>query len=238
VRETIAYIPARAGSKRIPLKNIRELGGRPVLAHVIEHLRELEFLKGIGVSTDSHEIAKIAQDYGATVLDLRGRDLSNDYADFKDLLKQDIGRYLTHFKVKPENANVLFAVPTAALIKPETYRRAYAVFNKMNANLLFSTIPYSISPYWALTEKEAGTWKPLFPEQLRMRSQDLPKTQADATLFYFLRFQEMTAEQRHWFLVRDGMVCFPVDPSVAIDVDTVEDWKELESKYKNIKRLS
>ena len=52
-----AYIPARGGSKRIPRKNIRLLNGKPVIARVIEHLRLLDFISAIYVSTDDPEIA-------------------------------------------------------------------------------------------------------------------------------------------------------------------------------------
>jgi len=72
----IAYVPARGGSKRIPRKNIKLLGGKPVLARVIEVLKSLEFVKKICVSTDDLEIQKIAIQSGAETGELRAKELS------------------------------------------------------------------------------------------------------------------------------------------------------------------
>ena len=61
----IAIIPARGGSKRIPGKNIRDLAGRPMIAYTIQAARASGLFERVVVSTDSQEIAKIAEDHGA-----------------------------------------------------------------------------------------------------------------------------------------------------------------------------
>ena len=67
----IALIGARAGSERVPGKNVRRLGGHPLLAYAIETARQAEVFDRIVVSTDSERIAQVARWYGADVPFLR-----------------------------------------------------------------------------------------------------------------------------------------------------------------------
>jgi CMP-N,N'-diacetyllegionaminic acid synthase len=71
VPTAVALIPARAGSQRVPGKNIRPLAGHPLLAYAIAGARESGLFDAIVVSTDSDEIAAVARHYGAEVPWLR-----------------------------------------------------------------------------------------------------------------------------------------------------------------------
>ena len=74
--EVLAVIPARGGSVRTPKKNIKMLGGKPLLAYAIEAAKQSEYITKIVVSTDDNDIGHIAADYGAERIarpqDLRG----------------------------------------------------------------------------------------------------------------------------------------------------------------------
>lgn len=67
----IALVGARAGSERVPGKNVRRLAGHPLIAYAIETARQSEVFDRVLVSTDSEEIAEIARWYGADVPFLR-----------------------------------------------------------------------------------------------------------------------------------------------------------------------
>jgi CMP-N,N'-diacetyllegionaminic acid synthase len=71
VAPAVALIPARAGSQRVPGKNIRALAGHPLLAYAIAGARESRLFDAVVVSTDSDEIAAVARHYGAEVPWLR-----------------------------------------------------------------------------------------------------------------------------------------------------------------------
>jgi pseudaminic acid cytidylyltransferase len=232
VHKIIAYIPARGGSKRIPKKNIKLLGGKPSLTHVIEVLRRLDFLEGVCVSTDSPEISSVAIKAGATVLGLRDTALADDHVTLQELFNKDAERYLRYFNISLDEASVLMTIPTAALVTPDVYRHAYECYLKEKPSMLLSTVGYPISPYWALSKTKDGKWSPLFPEKLLIRSQDLPETQVDACLFYFLNYKKMVNHKTAWMEKNNGLVCFPVADIMAVDVDTPKDWSELETKYK------
>lgn len=75
--KTFAFIFARGGSKGVPGKNIRELAGKPLLAYSIDMAHEIEAVDKVFVSTDDHEIATIARNYGANVID-RPEELAQD----------------------------------------------------------------------------------------------------------------------------------------------------------------
>ena len=79
-RGIIGVIHARGGSKRIPLKNIKLLAGRPLISYMVEAAVESQLLDRVLVSTDHPEIARIAREYGAEVPFMRPADLAEDVA--------------------------------------------------------------------------------------------------------------------------------------------------------------
>lgn len=113
----IAYIPARGGSKRIPGKNVKPLGGHPLMAYTISAAIDAGIFRGVYVSTDSLEAMEVARDYGAKVI-IRPADISGDGATDYEWLSHAIGEVGdSHF----------FALlrPTAPFRMAETIRRAW-----------------------------------------------------------------------------------------------------------------
>ncbi len=84
--DVLGVIPVRSGSKRIPDKNIRELGGKPLLAHTIEQARASSVLDRCIISTDDKEIAAVARDHGGDVPFLRPDRLATDTASSADVV--------------------------------------------------------------------------------------------------------------------------------------------------------
>lgn len=78
--EVLALIPARAGSKRVKNKNIRDLGGKPLIAYTIEAALKARSITRVVVSTDSPAIARIAKKHGADVPFLRPKDLAGSHS--------------------------------------------------------------------------------------------------------------------------------------------------------------
>jgi N-acylneuraminate cytidylyltransferase len=76
--KVLALIPARGGSKSVPRKNIRPVGGRPLIAWSIEHARRALLIDRVVVTTDDAEIADIARRWGAEVPFLRPADIAGD----------------------------------------------------------------------------------------------------------------------------------------------------------------
>ena len=81
--EVLALVPARGGSKSMPRKNLREVGGKPMVVHSIEHARQARTITRVILTTDDAEIADVGRRAGAEVPFLRpsefAQDLSTDY---------------------------------------------------------------------------------------------------------------------------------------------------------------
>lgn len=128
---------------------------------------------------------------------------------------------------------VLFVLPTAALVPIEIYQSAYEIYLDGRPEILMSCERFHSSPYWALTRTDAG-WRALFPKMVLINSQDLPDTLADAGLFYFFDLEVM-ANYRSVKLVERTEPIVVAD-KYACDVDTLDDWERLESKYASLLR--
>ncbi|MBI2936087.1 MAG: NTP transferase domain-containing protein, partial [Chloroflexi bacterium] len=83
--QALAIIPARGGSKRLPRKNLLLLGGKPLVAHTIEHALQASSVQRTIVSTEDAEIATVAERFGAQVI-LRPPELASDTATSESAL--------------------------------------------------------------------------------------------------------------------------------------------------------
>ena len=113
----VALIPARSGSKRVPNKNVRQLGDRPLIAHTIDAALRCGQFDAVVVSTDSDEIADVARWYGADVPFLRP-------AAYATSTSPDI-EWLAHTLERLEEGYDLFALirATNPFRGPDTVRR-------------------------------------------------------------------------------------------------------------------
>jgi len=122
----VALIPARAGSKRVPDKNIRPLAGHPVIAYTIAAALGSGIFKDVIVSTDSERYAQIVKYYGAEVPFLRPGSLAGDQSPDIEWLQytlnrlQEAGRRYDCFSILR---------PTSPFRLPETIRRAWQDFS-------------------------------------------------------------------------------------------------------------
>ena len=116
-----ALIPARGGSKGVPRKNIKLLGGIPLIAHSIKACQASARIGRIIVSTEDEEIAAISKHYGAEVPFLRPVELSRDESP-------DLG-VLKHFFSQVGVSEVAFIRPTTPIRNPKTLDDAIAVYH-------------------------------------------------------------------------------------------------------------
>jgi N-acylneuraminate cytidylyltransferase len=123
--KTVALIPARAGSKRIPDKNIAPLAGHPLIAYTICAARAAGVFEAVIVSTDSERYAAIARHYGAEVPELRPAAIAGDTSPDIEWVRHALTRLA-------ESGRTFDAFsllrPTSPCRKPETIRRAFAQF--------------------------------------------------------------------------------------------------------------
>jgi CMP-N,N'-diacetyllegionaminic acid synthase len=121
----VGLIPARAGSKRVPNKNIRPLAGHPVIAYTIAAALESGTFRSVIVSTDSEEIAEIARHYGAEVPFLRPAEFATDTSPDIQWIEDTLKRLQQEDRA-PDCFSILR--PTSPFRKAATIRRAWSAF--------------------------------------------------------------------------------------------------------------
>ena len=149
----VAIIHARSGSKRIPFKNIKALAGKPLVAYIIQAALKAETINRVIVSTDHHEIIRIARKYGAEVPFVRPKDLAEDVPS--ELVTQHAVNYLE----KEENYRVDIAVtlqPTTPLCLPEDIDGCVHELISSGADSVFSVCEISERPEWMFRTDESG----------------------------------------------------------------------------------
>ena len=123
--DIVALIPARAGSKRVPDKNIRRLAGHPLIAYSIAAALQSKIFKAVIVSTDSDRYADIARHYGAEVPFLRPAEIAGDTSPDIDWVAYTLDRLR-----KDGQEFDCFSIlrPTSPFRLPETIQRAWDEF--------------------------------------------------------------------------------------------------------------
>lgn len=222
----LAIITARGGSKRIPHKNIRDFCGKPIIAYSIEAAIESNIFDEIMVSTDSEEIAKIAIHYGAKVPFLRSEETSNDYATTSDVLVE----VLTYYQNKHcviEQACCIY--PTAPFITASKLRSAMSILDKEEGiDTVIPVVSFSYPPQRGLIEQQ-GNLVMREPEYSRTRSQDLPMLYHDAGQFYCFNVASFLNSKN----LMNGKIKGFILPELEVqDIDTEDDWKLAELKYR------
>lgn len=222
---TIAIIPARGGSKRIPQKNIKDFLGKPIIAYTIEKALESNLFDKVMVSTDSIEIKTIAEKFGAEVPFLRSKKNSDDYATTENVIEEVIQEY----KAKDENFDTVCCLyPTNPLLNIFYLSKGMEKLEKENLDSVFSITKFTFPIQRAFLFKKDKVL-PREPENFYKRSQDLEETYQDAAQFYWVNTSAFNKFNTMLTKNTGGVI---IENSAVQDIDTIEDWKLAEMKYK------
>ncbi|MCW5943007.1 MAG: acylneuraminate cytidylyltransferase family protein [Fimbriimonadaceae bacterium] len=224
----VALIPARAGSKRVPGKNVRLLAGHPVIAYSIHAACASGAFADVVVSTDSADYAEIARRYGAEVPFLRpasyAGDASPDIEWVRDALQRlrESGREYDAFSILR---------PTSPFRTPDTVRRAWAAFvAEAGVDSLRAVEPTKQHPgkMWVVRGRRMTPLLPLTPPEQPWHScqtQFLPQVYVqNASLeIAWTRVVWETGTISGW-----DVMPFLTDGYEGFDVNRPEDWREAE----------
>jgi len=220
----IAIIPARGGSKRIPRKNIKDFLGKPIIAYSIEAALESNIFDEVMVSTDDHEIAEIAKEYGASVPFLRSAENSTDQAETAPVLLEVLEEYANRGKYY-ESISCIY--PCAPFVTADRLRQGMEKLLTEGADCIFPVVKFSHPPQRGLIIKD-GRVAMLHPENNSVRTQDFEPLYHDAGQFYFVRSNALKEEKR---VLCKHSLPFILNDSEVQDIDSEEDWKVAEIKY-------
>lgn len=216
----IAIITARGGSKRIPRKNVKEFMGKPMLAYAIEAALSSNIFDEVMVSTDDSEIAEIAKKYGAKVPFMRSAATANDFATTNDVLNEVLEEYKKQGQIFE---NICCIYPCVPFLTADILKAAYNKFKETDTDRLTPVVRYSFPIQRAFKINEQGKLQYREPENAPKRSQDLEPMYHDVGMFYFYKSNKLTSSE---------IVPFEMDEAAIQDIDTIEDWKVAEMKYK------
>lgn len=219
----LAVITARGGSKRIPRKNIKDFCGKPIIEYSIRAAMEAGVFDEVMVSTDDEDIARIATEAGASVPFMRSERTSDDFATTNDVLVEVLEEYEKRGKIFDE---LVCIYPTAPFVTAEKLINAFEVMEKEEADAVTPIVRFSFPPQRAFVLRD-GELQYQYPENATVRSQDLEPIYHDCGQFYVMKAENVLQGK-------------PAKHSVAIvvselevqDIDTEEDWKLAELKYK------
>lgn len=180
----IAFIFARGGSKGVPRKNLRLLGGIPLIAHSIQHALQSSLVERVVVSTDDEEIAGVARNYGAEVPFMRPAELATDTAPERQAWQHAI-RALGVDAVK----FFVALPPTSPMRGVEDVDACIEELRNTDADIVLTTTPSRRSPYFNMVTFDDQGWARLgIPGGANViRRQDAPVMHDITTVAYAAR---------------------------------------------------
>jgi len=220
--KAIAFIFARGGSKGLPGKNIRLLGGKPLIAWSIEHALAVKRIERVIVSTDSEEIAAIARQYGAEVPFIRPAELARDDSSEWLAWRHALNYLREKDGVLPE---MMVSVPaTAPMRLPIDIENCLDKYEKGDADVVITVTDANRSPYFNMVRINAdGNVGLVIPPQSAVtRRQDAPEVYDMATVAYVAR-SRFVMTHNSIFEGRVQMVQVPREH--AVDIDTLQDFQ-------------
>ena len=230
VKNAIAIIPARGGSKRIPKKNIKDFFGKPLISYSIEVAIASNLFEKVIVTTDDENISRIAKEYGAVVPFIRPPELCDDFTGTVDVVNHAVN-YLEKKGEKYDYICTIYA--TAPLLQKEYLIEGYEKLKNSNAVNAFSStsMPFPIQRTFKINDD--GRSEMFTPEYYMTRSQDLEEAYQDAGQFYWEKRFKSSDETMF------GKDSIPIIlPRYLVqDIDTLEDWKSAEYMYQILKKI-
>lgn len=217
----LAVIPARGGSKRIPRKNIKPFGGKPMITYAIAAARASELFDEIVVSTDDDEIAEVAAAHGASVPFRRPAELADDQTTTVPVIAHAAEWFSARGRAP---AAVCCIYPCVPLLRADDLRGAYTMFVERGAEYVYPVVQFHSSPWRGLRRPDNGPMEFVHPEFELTRTQDLPKVYFDAGQFYWGRASAWRAGMR----MHSNGHGYVVESHRVVDIDTPEDWRRAE----------
>ncbi len=223
----LALIAARGGSKRLPGKNMRLLGEKPLVAWSIDVAKGIPEIYDILVSTDSDEIARIARNSGTMVPWLRPPELATDTASSIDVCLHALEWY------ESKNGKVdgiMLLQPTSPFRSRDSISRGIELFRLHQHRPVIGVSLAESHPMWCFKIEEE-TMRPFVEGGgLNVRSQDLPTAYVVNGAFYLITPDDLR-ELKSFY--SENMVPLVIDtPEENLDIDTEWDWKLAEAIFK------
>ncbi|MFC3959078.1 cytidylyltransferase domain-containing protein [Halovivax cerinus] len=209
-RDVLGLVPARGGSKGVPEKNIRDIAGKPLIAHSIESGRKSTVIDSVVVSTDDEEIATVAEEYHARVPFLRPDNLATDTAPTSPVVEDALE---TLAEQGESYDDIVLLQPTSPLRSSTHIDEAYELYTVQDADSLISAYP-TTETRWRSTSN--GAVQLNYEDESKRRQDREPEYIINGAV-YVTAVEAFLSSQE---LITGETVIYEMDEIDSIDVDT------------------
>jgi CMP-N,N'-diacetyllegionaminic acid synthase len=219
----LVLIPARGGSKRLPGKNIKLLGGKPLINWSIEAILGISTVCNIIVSTDNSEIAEIARQAGASVPWLRPTNLSTDTASTVDVALHTLDWYETNFE---KVDGLLLLQPTSPFRSRKLIELGIGLFLAPDFLPVVGVTPVKDQNTWAIAKDEKYIGPFLHEDRLNSTTSNLLPAYLINGSFYLISPTDLRKNRS--FINSKTIPLIVKSPFESLDIDTDLDFKVAE----------
>ena len=223
----LGLIPARGGSKGVPRKNVRELGGKPLIAYSIDAARAATRIDRVVVSTEDEEIAAISKSLGAEVPFVRPGALAQDDTPMLPVIVHALKTVIADGWMPDA---VCLLQPTFPFRRPEDIDACIDALSARGADCVISVhrVPHHFNPHWVYFEQPDGTLRLATGEREPIpRRQELPPAFHRSGAIYVTRAAVITEQGS---LYGDSVVGYETSTENSYNIDTIEDWERAEAQ--------
>ena len=222
--KVLGLVPARGGSKGIADKNLRSLGGKPLLQHVADCAEQSGVVDRLVLTTDDERIAELGKNCGIEVPFMRPPELAGDESPMLPVILQAL-EALAAEGYEPDY--VLLLQPTSPGRTPELLQRCMNIMREEDPDsvVTLAPVPEHFSPHFVFTVDEENRLKPFLEGGLSVtRRQDVAKVYNRNGCAYLTKTSVLRAGSIY------GEVCRPVvcEGAENFNLDTEEDWERVE----------
>ena len=225
---TLAIIPARGGSKGVLGKNIRVVGGKPLIAWTIEAAKQSEYIDRVILSSDDEAIIEQARRYECEIPFVREARLARDESTSMDVILDALDRC-------PGYEWVVLLQPTSPLRSARDIDQAIELCKRQNASACVSVSLSQESPYWMFTLKDGSTLESVLPLQGATRRQDLPSVYSLNGAIYVAKTGWL---RQHRSFLSTETVAYVMPIHRSLDIDTESDLIQLQFFLGDFKNVS
>ena len=215
----LILVPARGGSKGLPGKNTRPLGGLPLLAWTARAIAASGVAARAVLSTDDPGIAEVGRAHGLEAPFLRPAALATDTAGSFEVVEHAVDWLAREAGYRP--SAVMLLQPTCPFRRPERLRQAIELLGRPDTEGVIGVRRIDRSLSVMYREDEGGALEPLAPWDDRIRRQDVRPLLTPSGTLYLVTAEALA---RHRRLFPPRLRPLPTDAVEAIDIDTAEDW--------------
>lgn len=219
-KTVLAIIPARGGSKGIARKNIRYLGGKPLIAWAIEAAKKSKYIDRLILSSDDVEIIEVAKGFGCDAPFVRPSELAQDDSPGIDPVLHAMDN------LSKEYDYVALLQPTSPLRNEDDIDGCLEMCVNANSQSCVSVAETKHNPYWMYHLDKDSILVPLFESGKEYtRRQELPKVYAINGAVYVAEFHWLRAEKK---FIGENTLAYIMPEERSVDIDSEADLELLE----------